>query len=82
MASAPNMAKRAITLQCGVFRETIIFEDQEFSVFLELVYFILDNKVFLCTLVLRCFTCLLSNIVVELLEQLRSLAGYYLRQIF
>lgn len=37
--------RRAITLQCGIFRETTIFEDQDFSVFRELVYFFLDNKV-------------------------------------
>ena len=82
MALAPNMAKRAITLQCGVFRETIIFEDQEFSVFLELVYFILDNKVFLCIRVL-CY--LLSNILLNCLwnlEQWGMLTGYYLRQKF
>jgi hypothetical protein len=42
--SSPN--KRAVTLQCGVFRETTIFEEQAMSVFLELVYFFLDNKVF------------------------------------
>lgn len=40
-----GIGKRAVTLQCGVYRETTIFEDGEFSVFLELVYFFLDCKV-------------------------------------
>ncbi|CAB4015733.1 serine threonine- kinase D3-like, partial [Paramuricea clavata] len=41
-ASSPN--RRAITLQCGVFRETTIFEEQVLSVFQELVYFFLVNQ--------------------------------------
>ncbi len=55
--------RRAITLQCGVFRETTIFEEQAFSVFQELVYFFLDNKVFICVRVLRCWV---SQYFVEL----------------
>lgn len=45
--AASTSCRRAITLQCGVFRETTIFEEQALSVFLELVYFFLDNKVFI-----------------------------------
>lgn len=50
---ATRSNRRAITLQCGVFRETTIYEDHELSVFQELVYFFLDNKVILCIHVLR-----------------------------
>lgn len=49
---AVGSTRRAVTLQCGVFRETTIFEDSEFSVFLELVYFFLDYKVKLLVLLI------------------------------
>jgi hypothetical protein len=63
-SSAPSPNRRAITLQCGVFRETTIFEEQVLSVFQELVYFFLVNQVFMCV---RVLCCLLANILLNCL---------------